>query len=582
MPAYNPKPLLIAGSLVLIAATAVLLWWPGKQHRGEERPNSNARISGLLENLDRSYWENPTGSLDSVNLLMELSNKTGNNQAVAMALYYKAACFVILERYDSAYFLCRQALAFAEEQNNDRVTGKMKIVLANYHIAKNEFDEAGKFLMEALVILENHGTNKDVANALNGLGLLYYDLKESDKAIGYYKKVLLRSKQPAEKRQESVALMNISNCYRLKQNFDSTLLYLNKALAGFRMLNDSAFIMMCQMNMGIVAVDRGEKEKGLGYYFRVMQFARRMDKKALLGHTLFNIASVYNSDNNTTSAKKYFLQSIQVYRSISNRDGEKNVLLELSKIEQQSNNWQTAFSYYTQYISIRDSVISAGLLKNIYDLQWKYDFQKKETEMLAIREKYELKQRETIILIISLSSFALVALLFVALIRLRNKNLKKADKLKQLQIAHLNEKIEAKNRELTTSSLQLITKNEILSTVSGIADTYLKKNGLSEECYARLMSTLKENLVQEKDWQHFKRLFEDVHKDFFTSIKHHYPEITESELRICAYLKINLQNKEIAKLLNVTPDSLKTIRSRIRKKLNLPKEAILEDYIRSI
>ena len=105
---------------------------------------------------------------------------------------------------------------------------------------------------------------------------------------------------------------------------------------------------------------------------------------------------------------------------------------------------------------------------------------------------------------------------------------------------------------------------------------------MNDDCYARLKSVLKEHLNQERDWEYFKRLFEEVHKDFFKIIKQGCPEITESELRLCAYLKINLQNKEIAKLLNVTPDSLKTLRYRIRKKFNLEKDAVLEDYIRQL
>ncbi len=599
-PRYIRQIVAVSGIFIVAMIVTLLLWKPGRHEDRLAGNANNATILSLLQSLDSSYWENPLQSLDSVTLLADLAAKSGDNDALALAFYYKAACYTLLEQYDSSFLLCHKALSFAQEHKNQRVSGKIKTVLANYHLAKNEFDDANKCLMEALLILEKHGTKKDIANVLNGFGLLYYDLKEPDKAIGYYNRVIQLSKQPGQKRQESVAYLNISNCYRLRQDFNLTLQYLNKALAGFRILNDSVFIMMCNMNLGIVSVDQGNKDNGLYYYFKVMDFSRRRDQKVLLAHTLFNIANVYNSNDNAELARKYFLESMKVYTSISNKNGEKSVLLELSKIEQKRNNWKQAFTYYDHYIRIKDSVINADLLKNINDLQWKYDFQKKENETMAIKKKYELKQRETIILIISFISFTLVALMFVALIRLRNKNLIKADKLKQLQITHLHEKndadekinnleklrlkaeIEAKNKELTTSSLQLITKNEILGNVSGIAESYYKKKAVNDECYTKLKNILKENLNQERDWEHFKRLFEEVHKDFFSNLKLNCPEITENELRLCAYLKINLQNKEIAKLLNVTPDSLKTLRYRIRKKLSLEKEAVLEEYIRGI
>ncbi|HLN52629.1 MAG TPA: hypothetical protein VK212_02905 [Lentimicrobium sp.] len=595
------KPVITVSGIATVALViALLLWKPGKHDDRRAHAGNYSTITRLLRSLDSSYWENPLQSLDSVTLLAALAGNTGDKDALAMALYYKAACYTLLEQYDSSFLLCHKAMSYAREQKNERVVGKVKTVLANYHLAKNEFDDANKCLMDALLILEKHGTKKDIANVLNGFGLLYYDLKEPGKAIGYYNRVIQLSKEPGQKRQEAVAYLNISNCYRLRQDFNLTLHYLDKALSGFRILNDSVFIMMCNMNLGIVSIDQGDRAKGLDYYFKVKDFSTRRDQKALLGHTLFNIANVYNSIDNIDLARKYYLESMVVYKSISNKNGEKSVLFELSKIEQNRDNWKQAFAYYDHYIRIKDSVINADLLKNINDLQWKYDFQKKENETMAIKKKFELKQRETIILIISFTSFTLVALMFVALIRLRNKNLIKADKLKELQINHLQEKIaaddkintleklrlkaeiEAKNKELTTSSLQLITKNEILGNVSGIAESYYKKKAVNDECYIKLKSILKENLDQERDWEHFKRLFEEVHRDFFSNLKLNCPEITENELRLCAYLKINLQNKEIAKLLNVTPDSLKTLRYRIRKKLCLEKESILEDYIRGI
>jgi tetratricopeptide (TPR) repeat protein len=596
------KPFIL-GSAILITTIVLVIFfaWPFKHVIINESAGfENSNVKRLLKTVDSTYWENPQQSLDSIQLLISLSTKINDNEALAMGLYYKAACYIILERYDSAFIACHKALRFAENQKNERVIGKMKIVLANYYLAKNEFKEANICLMEALSIFEKKGTKKDIANVYNGFGLLYYDLKESDKSIEYYKRVLSISSESDKKRQESVAYMNISNCYRNKQDFKLTRYYLSKALAGFHQLNDSVFIMMCNLNLGIVSIDQGDKQNGLNYYFKVMDFCKRKNKKVLLGHTLFNIANVYYENNNLVLASKYFKESIKVYRSISNRTGEKNVLLLLSMIEQKNNNWKQAYKYYDHYVNLKDSIVNADLLMNINDLQWKYDFQKKENETITIRKKFELKKKETIFLIISFTFLIVVALLLLVIIRLANKNLKKSDRLKELQISYLHEQmaadvkinnleklklkaeIEAKNKELTTSSLQLITKNEILVNVSDIAESFYKKQAFNHECYSKLRSVLQENLNQERDWKHFKRLFEDIHKDFFKNIKLQCPDITENELRLCAYLKINLQNKEIAKLLNVTPDSLKTLRYRIRKKFNLEKETVLEEHIRKM
>lgn len=596
------KPLVIGGFILIIIVLSLVPFFLQRTVVGKKNILSaeSVSINRLLKNLDSTYWVNPHHSLQKVNSLIRIAEIVHDDSSLAMGHYYKAACFILLERYDSAFILCHTALRFAEDHKNELVVGKMKTVLANYYLAKNEVNEANKYLLEALVIFEKLGTKKDIANVLNGFGLLYYDLRQPDKAIGYYAQVLNLSKEPDKKRQESVAFLNISNCFLNKQEYDSTLFYLNKAAAGFRSLRDSAFIMMCTMNRGIVSITKGEKDQGLEYYFKVMDYSRRMQKKMLLGHTLFNIATVYYDNHNMDSATSYFMESMSVYRSIPNRNGEKNVLQQLAKIEQSKNNWKQAYTYYDRYINIKDSILNADLLKNINDLQWKHDFQKKEDENTEIKRKFEVKKRETIVLIITLTLVIIVVVLFGALIRLANKNLKKSGKLKELQIKHLQEQmavhekintleklrlqaeIEAKNKELTSSSLQLINKNDILNNISNLTENFYKKKAVNDEYYKRLKSFLKENLDQERDWEHFKRLFEEVHTDFFKKLKQSCPEISENEMRLCAYLKINLQNKEIAKILNVTPDSLKTLRYRIRKKLNLEKDAVLEDYIREI
>jgi DNA-binding CsgD family transcriptional regulator len=73
-----------------------------------------------------------------------------------------------------------------------------------------------------------------------------------------------------------------------------------------------------------------------------------------------------------------------------------------------------------------------------------------------------------------------------------------------------------------------------------------------------------------------------VHKDFFTNLKKKYPDLSSGELRLSALIRLNLNLKESATLLNIAPDSVKTARHRLRKKLNLPEDSNLTDYLMTI
>jgi len=62
---------------------------------------------------------------------------------------------------------------------------------------------------------------------------------------------------------------------------------------------------------------------------------------------------------------------------------------------------------------------------------------------------------------------------------------------------------------------------------------------------------------------------ETANQQFRLRLKSRHPSLTNYDLRLCTYLKSNLSTKEIATLLNITPDSVKKAKHRLRKKLNL-------------
>ena len=98
----------------------------------------------------------------------------------------------------------------------------------------------------------------------------------------------------------------------------------------------------------------------------------------------------------------------------------------------------------------------------------------------------------------------------------------------------------------------------------------------------KLSRTVDNALDVDKDWEDFKLYFENVHKDFFRNLKQQYPDLGNSELKLCALLKLNLNMKETASIMGISPESVKTARYRLRKKLGLAKDDSLTDFVMSI
>lgn len=140
-----------------------------------------------------------------------------------------------------------------------------------------------------------------------------------------------------------------------------------------------------------------------------------------------------------------------------------------------------------------------------------------------------------------------------------------------------NEKLEAdvelKSKELASSTMSVVKKNELLS---GIKDELLKGE---QKNIQNVIRTIDKNLNNQGDWKLFEEAFNNADKDFIKKIKQIHPSLTSNDLRLCAYLRLNLSSKEIAPLLNISPKSVEVKRYRLRKKMALSNETKLVDYI---
>lgn len=156
------------------------------------------------------------------------------------------------------------------------------------------------------------------------------------------------------------------------------------------------------------------------------------------------------------------------------------------------------------------------------------------------------------------------------------KELESSQKIIKLNNDKLRSDIESKNRELATSTMSIIKKNEFLNAIK----SELTENGKGS--IDKVVKIIDKNLNNTDDWKMFQEAFNNADKKFLDKIKTKHPELTPNDLRLCAYLRLNLSSKEIAPLLNISPRSVEVKRYRLRKKMSLPHDANLTNYILDI
>jgi DNA-binding CsgD family transcriptional regulator len=148
------------------------------------------------------------------------------------------------------------------------------------------------------------------------------------------------------------------------------------------------------------------------------------------------------------------------------------------------------------------------------------------------------------------------------------------------EIEKKNMDFDLKKKELATTALKNTHKNEILLKIrEQLLQLEDKIDTKSFNQIKKLIKSIDDEIRLDDDWELFKRHFEDVHGDFFKRLKYLYPELTAKDLKLCAYLRINLSSKEIAPLMNISVRGVEIGRYRLRKKLNIDSDKNLFDFM---
>lgn len=151
-----------------------------------------------------------------------------------------------------------------------------------------------------------------------------------------------------------------------------------------------------------------------------------------------------------------------------------------------------------------------------------------------------------------------------------------------------NEKLEAeinyKNSELASSAMHLVKKGELLTKLKGELSHIMKgvENPQAITEVKKLIRTLSDDDNIDKEWENFTKHFDKVHSDFVVNLKDKHATVTGNEIKLCAYLRMNLSTKEIAQLMNISVRGVEISRYRLRKKLQIPSEMNLFDYLMTL
>ncbi len=468
-----------------------------------------------------------------------LSRKINDSLRWAKALTNIGNVNYQMADYAKSVIHATEALLVLEAIGREDLTPAALIALGLSHHKQGQYEEAEEFFLQSEEILLEQKNDYGLTVVYNNLGNIYQNKRSFEESIFYLQKSLEIAKRNNNVVAQGIVLDNLGNCYHQLENS-------RRAIA----LYESAFEIHQQMN-NVQSMALNCANRGLAYL--MIGNVERARDLATLGLT-------YTEESGAPDQKDN-LYKLLAYVSIYNKD------------------LGNALKYHYQHLRIEDSLYSEGMRSRISELQTRFETDKKEKELVLERERSQLLRKEKEYATLSrnfilVSSLLVVVMLLFLVLLLKSRNEKKEGEKKSLA-----SELDYKNRELVSSIMHLASKNQLMAQIEqSIKNFQLPLNGASKPI-KELQRIIRSSTQVDNTWKQMVLHFQNVHPAFFDKLNAGGNDLTQNELKHCAYIKLKLNTKETASIFNISPKGVEISRYRIKKKLGLAADVDLHTYI---
>lgn len=460
----------------------------------------------------------------------------------------------------AAISTANQARLLALQTNNDLMLCETLGILGRIEIELGEYDHSSANLFDALKLAESSGNRQAIAKALNDIGVLFFEQQEFYRAKEYYTKSLIISREENDIRGIARGLNNLAAVISESHPTDSALLMFQEAVGIDRSLGHKCWEGIVNLNIGDFHSDRGDFEQSLLYNQKAIQIFKELGNHALLASTYLNLSDLYNKNNDNNQRFKYLTEAFELGKKFQLRKVVHDAAARFQDFYLEKNDLQKAYQFGMLHYQMKDSLELEKSLVKISRIEMQHEFDK------YLHEQQIQHQRLYFIVVIVI--LVLIVVVVVILLHLSRQKLKVKEVLNTQQ--ELSLELEKKNKELTMSIMTMIRKNETISEINNHL-IRIDKSGIDEngqQAIAKISRELQKS-TEEEFWKDFETRFIQVHGDFYGQLRTGFPGLTPNEVRLCAFLRLNLSSKEISQLTGQQISTIEIARHRLRKKLGI-------------
>lgn len=487
----------------------------------DDSGDETKKLDAMLRMIWLYYTEaDYTRTLDYAIKSKELAEKLSMKREVALAF---DALGVIYDDFgdedkSSEYFF--KSLKIYEELKDYRGMAQASSRIGILYYKQKNYPKALEYFFISLDYARKTNSMDGVASNLNSIANVYADQDEFQKALKNYTEALDIAVNTGDLRREGSISLSIGTTYLKMKNYQLSVENLQRALKIFTKLNNQLRITRCQVQFGEFYLATRDYQKGIEY------------AREALGK----------------SQKQGF------------KEVELNAAELLHRLSLAMKDTLKAYHYAMLESQLKDSLYNGEKQKTLTKLEAQYQFDKEQSRKTIAQQRRDFV---TILLILILLSVVIILFLIWGRQKVKAKNA-------ILQKEKLENELEFKNKEMVLNVMSLMKKNEMLADLS---EKLIRIDGEAttpegKETIKKVAKELQKS-QEEEIWEEFSLRFKEVHGEFYDKLLAKFPSLSPNELKLCAFLRLNMSSKDIAALTGQRVNSLETARYRLRQKLGI-------------
>lgn len=461
--------------------------------------------------------------------------------------------------------------------------------LVDFHLALQQYEEAITINEELLIFSNDDTEYKAIAYYM--LASIYFDLNAYDKSLIYVHQALSFKAEKLETQGSNHNLLG--SIFLQLDNLDSALYHYNCAYDLLKNSEEeqksSHYLPSILANISSVYYDLGDYQKAKNAAEEGLRIVWEDDivsvtlLKQELSRYLYQ-QKAYNEARDTLATTQAYLEELNDF------DLWHHHYELLRDIEREQNNHLQAWKYNKLYKNYSDSIYNLQKETQLLGLKAQYDIEKKDIEINALKVKNKAQSRVMIMSIVTVILLLGVVVSIIRQYRLQSaarrqkikyleakeqqqkveiERIEAEKKIETLERERLKEKVAFTNRALASNTTYLLKKSEQINAIKKqIEQITGNVPSRTQRQLKDIVQSIDQSLNLDSDWETFKVHFEQVNPDFFKKLEEKH-QLNTNDLRLCAYIKMKLTNKEIARMMNINTQSVITARYRLKKKLGI-------------